>query len=133
VSNIVYSETAFGCSHISPAWRANSPDGNQWSAGSWRRAAINTRAGRQIRELAVRYAINPMTVSKIYSILEAEGVLERNRGKPMTVAAGQSPKEPVGSRLRQLEPHLENLALAAKQLNLGERDVTRALRKKLEK
>jgi GntR family transcriptional regulator len=86
-----------------------------------------------IRELAVRYAINPMTVSKIYSILEAEGVLERNRGKPMTVAAGQSPKEPVGSRLRQLEPHLENLALAAKQLNLGERDVTRALRKKLEK
>ena len=40
-----------------------------------------------IRELALQHAINPMTVSKVYSMLEAEGVLERNRGKPMTVAA----------------------------------------------
>ena len=38
-----------------------------------------------VRELAMQHAINPMTVSKAYSLLEAEGVLERNRGKPMTV------------------------------------------------
>ncbi|HXS80411.1 MAG TPA: GntR family transcriptional regulator, partial [Gammaproteobacteria bacterium] len=40
-----------------------------------------------IRDLALKHAINPMTVSKVYTLLEAEGVLERNRGKPMTVAA----------------------------------------------
>ena len=39
-----------------------------------------------VRELALKHAINPMTVSKVYSLLETEGVLERNRGKPMTVA-----------------------------------------------
>ena len=40
-----------------------------------------------IRDLALKHAINPMTVSKVYTLLEAEGVLERNRGKPMTVAS----------------------------------------------
>ena len=39
-----------------------------------------------VRELALKHAVNPMTVSKAYSLLEAEGLLERNRGRPMTVA-----------------------------------------------
>ena len=38
-----------------------------------------------MRDLAVQYAVNPMTVSKAYALLETEGLLERNRGKPMTV------------------------------------------------
>src|SRR3546814_1041942 len=36
-----------------------------------------------VREVAAVHAINPMTVSKAYSQLEAEGVLERQRGKGM--------------------------------------------------
>ena len=43
-----------------------------------------------IRDLALQHAINPMTVSKVYTLLEAEGVLERNRGKPMTVATADA-------------------------------------------
>ena len=39
-----------------------------------------------VRELASNNAINPMTISKAYSLLEAEGLLERQRGKPMVVA-----------------------------------------------
>ena len=42
-----------------------------------------------------------MTVSKVYARLESEGVLERNRGKPMTVAAQRRPQVPLarlGSR-----------------------------------
>jgi DNA-binding transcriptional regulator YhcF (GntR family) len=33
-----------------------------------------------VRALAQEHAINPMTVSKAYSLLEAEGLLERRRG-----------------------------------------------------
>ncbi len=48
-----------------------------------------------IRELALQHAINPMTVSKVYTLLEAEGVLERNRGKPMTVAKPTRAQSPL--------------------------------------
>ena len=40
-----------------------------------------------VRDLALKHAVNPMTISKAYSLLEAEGLLERNRGRPMTVAS----------------------------------------------
>lgn len=86
-----------------------------------------------IRDLAVRHAINPMTVSKAYSLLEAEGVLERHRGKPMTVAARPQAQVPVGERLRELEPHLENLILAGQQLELDADEIVEALRSKWEK
>ena len=55
-----------------------------------------------IRDLALKHAINPMTVSKVYALLEAEGVLERNRGKPMTIAKPARAQSPVGKRLEQL-------------------------------
>jgi GntR family transcriptional regulator len=85
-----------------------------------------------IRELAVTHAINPMTVSKVYARLESEGVLERNRGKPMTVAAQRRPQVPLGARLETLDPAIEALVLAAQQLELGAGDVIQALRKKWE-
>jgi GntR family transcriptional regulator len=80
-----------------------------------------------IRDLALQHAINPMTVSKVYSLLEAEGVLERNRGKPMTVAKPARTQLPVSKRAEQLEPHVEQLVLAAHQLELAENDVVKAL------
>ncbi len=81
-----------------------------------------------IRALAVEHAINPMTVSKVYSLLEAEGVLERNRGKPMTVATPNRTQSPPAKRVAQLEPQIEQLVLAARQLELGENEVVDALR-----
>jgi GntR family transcriptional regulator len=81
-----------------------------------------------IRDLAVKHAVNPMTISKAYSLLEAEGVLVRNRGKPMTVAA--QPAFPVhpAARARQLESQLDQLVLAARQLQLTQNELIRALR-----
>jgi GntR family transcriptional regulator len=80
-----------------------------------------------IRELALTHAINPMTVSKVYTLLEAEGVLERHRGKPMTVAKPKRTQSPLEKRLEQLEPHVEQVALAARQLELTEKDAVKAL------
>ncbi len=86
-----------------------------------------------IRDLAIQHAINPMTVSKVYSLLEAEGVLERNRGKPMTIAKIARAQSPPAKRVQQLEPQLEQLVLAARQLELDESDVAKALRNVWEK
>jgi GntR family transcriptional regulator len=85
-----------------------------------------------VRDLAIRHTINPMTISRAYTMLEAEGLLERNRGKPMTVAAQRRPQVPLAARLETLDPALEALVLAAQQLELGAGDVIQALRKKWE-
>ena len=86
-----------------------------------------------IRALAVEHAINPMTVSKVYSLLETEGVLERHRGKPMTVASRAARSRRRRRRVAQLEPQIEQLVLAARQLELGEEEVVEALRNAWEK
>jgi GntR family transcriptional regulator len=86
-----------------------------------------------IRDLAMQHAINPMTVSKVYSLLEAEGVLERNRGKQMTITKVQRAQAPSAKRWQQLEAPLEQLVLAAKQLELSEAEVIKALRNQWEK
>jgi GntR family transcriptional regulator len=83
-----------------------------------------------VRELALQHAVNPMTISKAYCLLEAEGVLERQRGKPMTVAAQTRAQAPRNDRLGQLDDELDQLVLAARQLDVSQEDVIKALRKK---
>jgi GntR family transcriptional regulator len=81
-----------------------------------------------IRDLAVKHAVNPMTISKAYSLLEVEGVLVRNRGKPMTVAAQSSLPAHPAARVWQLESQLDQLVLAARQLQLTQNELIKALR-----
>jgi len=83
-----------------------------------------------VRELAIEHAVNPMTISKAYAMLETEGLLERNRGKPMTVAARPKKETPLRERLRQLEDEAEALVLAARQLEVTKHDVMELLEKK---
>ena len=70
-----------------------------------------------VRELAVQHAVNPMTISKAYALLENEGLLIRQRGKPMQVAAVSS-KDSQQQKEDLLTPAIENLVLVAKQLDL---------------
>jgi GntR family transcriptional regulator len=81
-----------------------------------------------IRDLAMQHAVNPMTISKAYSLLEAEGLLVRHRGRPMTVAEQPTLQAHPAKRLRQLEPQLDQLVLAARQLQLSQGELIRALR-----
>jgi GntR family transcriptional regulator len=85
-----------------------------------------------VRELALTHALNPMTISKAYSLLEAEGLLERQRGKPMTVAEQPHRRESKTERLQRLQPVVEQLATAARQLQLSPTDVLGAVRRALE-
>ncbi|MES2624776.1 MAG: GntR family transcriptional regulator [Pseudomonadota bacterium] len=86
-----------------------------------------------VRELAVTHAINPMTISKAYSLLEAEGLLERQRGKAMTVAAHLVQKESKSARIDRLQPAVDQLVMAARQLELGTDDIIKIIRQTLEK
>ena len=70
-----------------------------------------------VRALAQEHAINPMTVSKAYSLLEAEGLLERRRGMGMVIAAARAATR-SRQRLALLEPALQAAALQAAQLGL---------------
>ena len=76
-----------------------------------------------VRDIAQLHAVNPMTVSKAYALLEAEGVLERRRGRPMTVAPGRRAQASLSQRLKQVEPQVQQLVLSARQLELTEKDL----------
>lgn len=69
-----------------------------------------------VRAVAQLHAINPMTVSKAYSLLEAEGLLERRRGMGMVVA-GPGVRSAVDPE-RLLAPLLQALVRQAAELGL---------------
>jgi len=76
-----------------------------------------------VRELAELHTVNPMTISKAYALLESEGLLERQRGKPMRVAARRRNQAPLTQRLQQLEPVVRDIVLAARQLEVGKKEL----------
>jgi GntR family transcriptional regulator len=85
-----------------------------------------------VRDLALRHTINPMTISRAYSILETEGLLERNRGRPMTVASQAKNHTQLPKRLQQIGPLIEQTVVAAKQLQLSETELVKAVRQEWE-
>jgi GntR family transcriptional regulator len=85
-----------------------------------------------VREVAGYHAINPMTVSRAYGLLELEGLLERRRGKGMAVAANRRRAQTDDRRLEHLEPALRNVARQARELGLQNRAVVERLKELLE-
>lgn len=84
-------------------------------------AAGQLKAGDEIpsvRELAQALAVHPMTISKAYSLLEMEGLLERRRGLSMVVAARHQRAQPATERIELLRPALQQAAEVARQLQL---------------
>ncbi len=79
-------------------------------------------AGKEIpsvRELAQALAVHPMTISKAFSLMEAEGLLERRRGLSMVVAAQHARAQSPASRTELLRPTLEKAAAEARQLGVS--------------
>ena len=80
-----------------------------------------------VREVAAAHAINPMTVSKAYALLEAKGVLERQRGKGMVVSGTTPARQTAQDRLATITPALHELARQARELGLTAEQVIAAL------
>jgi GntR family transcriptional regulator len=85
-----------------------------------------------VRDVAVQHAINPMTVSRAYCQLEAEGLLTRLRGKGMVVAQGGPPVLSAEKRLARLQAQLSEVARQARELNLPPQLVLQRLKSLLE-
>ena len=89
-------------------------------------ASGQIKAGDEIpsvRELAQQLTVHPMTISKAYSLLEAEGLLERRRGLAMRVAPQHQRAQSAASRVELLRPALNRAAAEARPLQLPARTV----------
>lgn len=78
-----------------------------------------------VRQVAKAADVNPMTVSKAYSRLEADGVVQRVRGQGMRVAPPAADGS-AAERKRQLHELLAPAVHRARQLGLTEKQ-TRAV------
>ena len=95
-------------------------------------ASGQIRAGDEIpsvRELAQLLAVHPMTISKAYSLLEAEGLLERRRGLAMRVAPQHQRAQSTAARVELLRPTLGRAAAEARQLELPKQAVLKVFDK----
>lgn len=70
-----------------------------------------------VRDIAQELALNPMTISKAWNMLEAEGLLQRRRGQGMYVAERNTVAP--DKRIDLLRPTLERAANEARQLELS--------------
>ena len=89
-------------------------------------AAGKLKAGDEmpsVRDLAQSLAVNTMTISRAYRLLEADGLLERRRGAAMRVAMVHSQPRPPAERAELLRPALKRAADEAHQLGLGKGEV----------
>ena len=90
-----------------------------------------------VRQMAADLEVNMMTVSKAYTRLEADGVLERERGLGMRVPetasrdAAAAPKASVAERQQELRPIADELATRAWQLKLTDAQTLDAVRQVL--
>ncbi|HUQ69032.1 MAG TPA: GntR family transcriptional regulator, partial [Planctomycetaceae bacterium] len=84
------------------------------------------------RQLAEALEVNMMTVSKAYARLEADGVLERDRGVGMRVKAAAT-NGSVSQRQGELRPDAEHLATRAWQLQLSDEQALSVVKTALKK
>jgi GntR family transcriptional regulator len=83
------------------------------------------------RSLSAELSLNPMTISKAYSLLEREGVLERRRGQTLVVR-----ERPTGTvetdKLAHLRRQLAEAATLAGQLGISRTQALKLFRETLD-
>jgi GntR family transcriptional regulator len=78
------------------------------------------------RTLSSELGVNPMTISKAYSYLERDGVLERRPGLPLVVKAADDGQLQV-RKADLLREHLAPIAGMVRQLGIGKEEALRIL------
>jgi len=77
-----------------------------------------------VRDLAAQIKVNPMTVSKAYSLLESEGLLDRRRGVGLFVRPLAQHKRALDAA-SLLEGLLKDAAASAVQLGIEKNEAAR--------
>jgi len=75
-----------------------------------------------VRDLSTELHINPLTVAKVYQLLERDGFVETRRGMG-TFVLHQMPALRLEARRLQIGPVLEQLVVEALHLGLGEKQI----------
>ncbi len=81
-----------------------------------------------VRDLAVQLKVNPMTVSKVYGLLEMEGLAERRRGVGLFVSPRDGRKN-NSAKTELLEELLRKAAVLAVQFSIPEEEAVRLFQK----
>lgn len=84
------------------------------------------------RSLSAELSLNPMTISKAYSLLEHDGMLERRRGQTLVVRALHA-DDAETNRLDQLRRALAGPAAIVRQLGIPPAQATKIFRELLDK
>ncbi|MCH9653061.1 MAG: GntR family transcriptional regulator [Planctomycetes bacterium] len=83
-----------------------------------------------VRQMATELGVNPMTISKAYSKLEAEDIVGRVRGKGMQVQKStHSGNSKV--RMQELKPMMEQAIVRGRQLGLSDEQIQSVVNKLL--
>jgi GntR family transcriptional regulator len=82
------------------------------------------------RALSSELGVNPMTISKAYSYLEREGVLERRPGRPLVVRAFGT-EEARERKIERLRESLGESARVARQLGIDQEQALAEFRRLL--
>jgi len=80
-----------------------------------------------VRDLAAELRVNPMTVSKAYSLLELDGLVERRRGIGLFVA-GLRERVKEAARRELMQELFRQAASSACQLDMKEEEAVALLR-----
>ena len=84
------------------------------------------------RALSAELGVNPMTISKAYSYLERDGVIERRPGRPLVVKAFED-RRIEDERTEQLREGLKPILTIIRQLGIGNEQALRILREELDR
>src|SRR5688572_2792665 len=83
------------------------------------------------RALSAQLSLNPMTISKAYSLLEHDGVLERRRGQTLVVRALHE-DDAQTRKVDQLRQSLAAAVSVARQLGIPPAQAARIFREQLD-
>lgn len=84
-----------------------------------------------VRQVATALGINPMTVSKAWGRLESDGVLIRERGRGMVVAARRETGS-LADRRAEVQPLIDRAVTHALHLGFTPKEVMSMVRESLE-
>jgi GntR family transcriptional regulator len=86
-----------------------------------------------VRQMSKDLEINPMTVSKAYSLLEMDGIVEHIRGQGMKIAEGLGAQKHLNVSHESISPLLSEVVSKAKQLSLDAKQLHKLIDDEWEK
>jgi GntR family transcriptional regulator len=80
-----------------------------------------------VRDLSAELHINPLTVGKVYQMLEREGLVEFRRGQGTFITAGRKPLS-AAEQQKLIQPAIDQVVSEAIHLGIDESDLHRFIR-----